>query len=213
MFIYIGKFTNAIPTENLQKTELQVFINVAVGNCITGNLERVWRNVKSDGAVTEKVQCAGAWYRQDCAICALLCDLSFTKYICVYLCTVSLSAVCSIIQSYIWVEYKLNEDNKTVLCKIWKCLQFWKTSKPAIAIRTFCTVCLLSYYLALVTYHCQTENWASCQYRECVGYEHLMSLSVYTCSSKQTNSWVRFVMLWTGDTVLFGRWANLCGLI
>jgi len=43
MLIYIGKYTNAIPTENLQKTELQVFIKCGScrGNCITGNLERV----------------------------------------------------------------------------------------------------------------------------------------------------------------------------
>jgi len=84
-----------------RKENYRCLSNVAVGNCITGDLERVWRNVKSDGAVTEKVQCAGAWYRQDSAICALLWDLSFTKYICVYLCTVSLSGVCCIIQSYI----------------------------------------------------------------------------------------------------------------
>ena len=35
---------------------------------------------------------------------ALLWDFSFTKYICVYMCKVSLSAVCCIIQSYILSE-------------------------------------------------------------------------------------------------------------
>ena len=62
MHIYIENDTNALPTANLQKTELQVYMKYGScrGNCITGNEGRFLRNVNSDGADIEKVQCAGA---------------------------------------------------------------------------------------------------------------------------------------------------------
>jgi len=87
MHIYIERDTVALPTADLQKTELQVFNKCAscLGNYKTGNFERVWRNVSE---IVRRFSAQEHDTDTTVPICALLWDLSFTKYICVYLCTV-----------------------------------------------------------------------------------------------------------------------------
>ena len=66
---------------------------------------------------------------------ALLWYLSFTKYISVYLYTISLGAVCSVLSLMFWAWHLINQNNATALCIIRKYLLYCKTFQLAPAKR------------------------------------------------------------------------------
>jgi hypothetical protein len=71
------------------------------GECIAGNVQMVLRRVKGDGANSEKVRWAGAWYREDSASQYFIVDCFIHKiYLSVFVYNTTCSD-CSIFLSHI----------------------------------------------------------------------------------------------------------------
>jgi len=146
MYIYIEKDTNALPTANLQKTELQFFYqmwqlawklyNRELGDGLTECEE--WRRWYWEGSVRRSMiqtgQCTSVFY------CGIFHSRSILVCICVRYNLVLFAVSFSLI---FWVPYLMNQNNTTSLCKICNCLLFWKIFKLAPAWRAQQTACQL----------------------------------------------------------------------
>ena len=126
---FILKIIQLHPVQRIYRNlNLQIFNKRcrSCGNCITGNVDRVLRNMKSDALLMSRFSAQEHDTGRRVPVSALL---SFTKYICVYLYTTYHSPHCSIIQCYV-LSVIVNQNNKTTRCIKRNCLQLWKLFNP-----------------------------------------------------------------------------------